>query len=324
MRLTCRDLVADDVGRCFHSACGGTFYDIYKQGLSADALRAWIQLIEAGAITGDVLEDLDRPPQSRIVGVGAGAFVTDDFVREAESTMPPFMRAQLIERVLTGRSPVLTGRDVRSCKSPLNLVILTGTMEKPDLTSRELREVRNRGIEAGLARFRSYPLKSWLSEFYDPEQRAMFEASGLTVRRDYSEYFALHPPPAGLPKPFLVGVNREEVASRDGTIFSILFEHAPKRLCFSPAEQSLLRDALRGDTDEECAIHLDVSLSAVKKRWSGIYDRVAAADPNLLPDGSSESGDRLRSREKRRHLLNYLREHPQEIQPNVPSHSMGV
>jgi hypothetical protein len=54
----------------------------------------------------------------------------------------------------------------------------------------------------------------------------------------------------------------------------------------------------------------------VKKRWHAIYDRVADVDSELLPppvaDGVYSSS---RGAERRRHLLNYLRQHPEELRP---------
>ena len=55
-----------------------------------------------------------------------------------------------------------------------------------------------------------------------------------------------------------------------------------------------------------------MSVSAVKNWWRDIYGRVADADPGLLPPGNAEGA---RGPEKRRRLLRYLREHPEELRP---------
>jgi len=93
----------------------------------------------------------------------------------------------------------------------------------------------------------------------------------------------------------------------------VLFHTAPPRLGLWPGEQTLLARALDGQTDEEAAFGLGLSLSSVKKRWNGIYARVAAADPTLLPVWAPDGV--WRGVEKRRHLLQYLRGHPEELRP---------
>jgi hypothetical protein len=319
MRLISRNLEPADIEACFAQLCNPRAYDCYDPDLLARVPQVLRSLLEAGTMTGDIAEDLDRPAGSRCVGLAAGVFVTDAFVHKAQSIMPPYVRAQLVEMVLQNRSPVLSAREVRAGNKDLNLFILEDMLANRDLTIVELREVKNRGIEAGLARFRCFRLKSWLSEFYEPELRPMFEAAGASVRRDYSECLA-HGSPR-LPdcqRPFLIGVTREEALQRDGTVLSMLFMHTPRRFSLRPTEQTLLRRSLLGETDEELARAIGISLSAVKKRWHSVYQRIERSDPDLIPDRAPEREDHTRGSEKRRHLLNYLRQHPEELQPNVP------
>ena len=58
-------------------------------------------------------------------------------------------------------------------------------------------------------------------------------------------------------------------------------------------------------------------LSAVKKAWCSIYDRVAAHLPDSILDVDAEeerqNGDRRKQKKQR--LLAYLREHPEELRP---------
>jgi hypothetical protein len=61
---------------------------------------------------------------------------------------------------------------------------------------------------------------------------------------------------------------------------------------------------------------LGTSLSTVKNTWRSIYNRAAARLPDLFPD-HARADLRLsqRGKEKRRFLLAYLREHPEELRP---------
>src|SRR2546429_6039975 len=63
------------------------------------------------------------------------------------------------------------------------------------------------------------------------------------------------------------------------TLFRSVYQ-AP-RFGFSASEQRLLLKAFLGGTDEDLADELGVSLSAVKKAWQSIYERVSACDPEL-------------------------------------------
>jgi hypothetical protein len=71
-----------------------------------------------------------------------------------------------------------------------------------------------------------------------------------------------------------------------------------------------------GKTCEKLAESLSVSPWTIKKRWHAIYDRVTDVDRDLLPS-SIAYGTHASSRgsERRRQLLNYLRQHLEELRP---------
>jgi hypothetical protein len=78
----------------------------------------------------------------------------------------------------------------------------------------------------------------------------------------------------------------------------------------------LLSCALSGATDEQLAGTLGTSLATVKKMWVSIYNRVEDRLPALIPDRlQTDASAGSRGREKRRGLLAYLREHPEELRP---------
>jgi DNA-binding NarL/FixJ family response regulator len=77
----------------------------------------------------------------------------------------------------------------------------------------------------------------------------------------------------------------------------------------------LLLAALEGGTDEELAVKLDISLSAVKKTWRSIYERVRAGNSGVIPDQLQAESTPERGKEKKQRLLAYLREHPEEVRP---------
>ena len=70
---------------------------------------------------------------------------------------------------------------------------------------------------------------------------------------------------------------------------SPLFVYSPPRFFFRAGEQEVLKQALLGETDDDLASTLNISRSAVKKRWSAIYERVAAQDAELLPSAFDDN-----------------------------------
>ena len=120
--------------------------------------------------------------------------------------------------------------------------------------------------------------------------------------------------------PHILGITRELEAKRQsrwaGSWVGALFDYHPPVLGFNRSEQRMLSCAVPGATDEQLAEALETSLSVVKKMWVSIYRRVEDYRPELvaspLPSDMPASG---RGREKRRRLLAYLREHPEELRP---------
>jgi hypothetical protein len=67
-------------------------------------------------------------------------------------------------------------------------------------------------------------------------------------------------------------------------------------------------------SDAEIAEQLGLLLDGVEKAWRRIYDRVSRTLPYLIADERTP-GDTGRSIEKRRHVLDHLRAHPEEVRP---------
>ena len=70
-----------------------------------------------------------------------------------------------------------------------------------------------------------------------------------------------------------------------------------------------------GETCETLATSLSLSPWTVKKRWRAIYERVADIDRDLLPPSIAYGPTSSRGAERRRQLLNYLRQHVEELRP---------
>jgi len=96
-----------------------------------------------------------------------------------------------------------------------------------------------------------------------------------------------------------------------GRYLGSLFAYQAPHCSFRPSEQRLLLVALRGGTNQELADDLSISLSAVKKTWLSIYNRDSNRLPSIFPNGVAIQEEGERGKEKKQHLIAYLRDHPE-------------
>ena len=101
---------------------------------------------------------------------------------------------------------------------------------------------------------------------------------------------------------------REDALRKTGGNISFMFIAPLPRFGFSLPEQRLLEMVLMDYSDREISDRLGVTADAVKKRWRSIYDRVRGVEAGLVPTGASGP-------DQRRQLLQYLRQHLEEIRP---------
>jgi hypothetical protein len=114
---------------------------------------------------------------------------------------------------------------------------------------------------------------------------------------------------------YYVGMTGKVARSRVGAWVGSLFVYQAPRCGFRPSEQRLRLAAQGGGTDQELANDLRISLSAVKKAWLLIYNRVSTHLLSLFPNGVAIQEEGERGREKKQHLIAYLRNHPEELRP---------
>jgi hypothetical protein len=281
--------------------------------------RAWHSLLGSEAMTTAVFEEVVRD-RVHIVGVGVGLFVHDEFVRELKTPPQFWVGPELIKRVLKGASPALSDRQVREANSDGGLnELVWETIALERLAKRtDLYHLMGR---AYIEIHRGYRFKEMITSQAESPERLQWavDAGGLFWEPKSAKYVKSLKQSgeefAG--KPHVVGITRELEFERPGSWIGVLFDYHAPRIWFSPAEQRLLRAAIssRTETNPVLAKKLGVSLPAVKKLWLSIYARVAQQAPEVMA-GPDKSGDeRKRGVEKKRRLLAYVEEHPEELRP---------
>jgi len=282
--------------------------------------RAWRHLLGSAAINNAVFERVDRK-RATIVGIGFAVFVRDEFMREIKAPPLRWIGPELARRVAGRDSPALTDDEVRDANSGAGLSELvwegTGTPEFAHTM-----DFYHHMVGAYVEEHRGFLLKEMITAQAESVERLLWvvEAGGLYWNPAQQRYetTSLEPPEIFAMRPHLVGITRELENVRPGSWISTLFNYRPPRFGFSRGEQQLLLTALMSfhGTDQELASALHLSVPTVKKMWVSIYRRVADCDPELVPDPTAGSGTHERGREKRRSLLAYVREHPEELRPH--------
>jgi DNA-binding CsgD family transcriptional regulator len=283
-----------------------------------DLKKAWFRLLEYEAKTAVVFEEVGET-SVRILGSGVSAFVSDDFIRELKQ--PPFfwIGPELARRIARGASPVLSDRELRDANAcgGLNLLTWEGCVLPEDI---KRPDVYNKVMTVFMEEHRGYLWKEVIGTQAETGERllSMIKSGGILLNPNSGKWDDAYTgdPQEIIKRPHIIGSSREVETRRPGSLVGMLFDHQPARLGFSASEQRLLQAAQRGLTDEELSAELEVSLSAVKKAWRMIYERVEASLPGLIPANLS-AGDSMpqRAREKKRQLMVYLRDHPEELRP---------
>jgi hypothetical protein len=252
---------------------------------------------------------------TRLIGIGLRAFVSDEFVREMKATPNFWVGPELVDRIRSGKSPLLSDAEVRNTNSTtgLNLVAWHNSSYPEDLRKATVGTLAMTAFEENYRGFRLRELvgqADCLEHLYAMRNAGLLYFDQLQGR--YTDFPEVNAQNFG-DKPRNVGMPRDQALTYGGSWLGSLFLYAPPQLGLSRGEQRLLVSALAGGTDRNLSDELGVSLSAVKQTWRKIYSRVGKSLPDLVPHESESAFGR--GRQKKQQLLAYLREHPEELRP---------
>lgn len=283
------------------------------------ALAAWRWMLNSPSFDGAVFEVEIPGFGRRIVGFGSSTFVASWFANDEVDNPRPGLNARIVASIVNQQPVLLDYQQLRDANTygQLQVALLTSVWE-PDLSEVEFGE--------GLALMPSVFVRHYIGYRVF---RILYEAIGniemnihssTTVYRfvrKYSEDRAL------------ACITRESAFSLTGSTISPLFVDRSPVLCLTEADQRFLRAAVDGLTDEELARFLNLHISSVKKRWARIFTHVSAVRPEIFGEQRDGTNDQTRGRQKRHHVLAFVREHPEELRPfdnrgthRVPPHRM--
>jgi hypothetical protein len=284
--------------------------------------EAWLRLLDCEPHFAAIFY-ADEGLRAPICFLGVTAAVHDDFINEIKALPQFWVGPELARRIVRGESPLLTNNQFRDANSGegLNMFGWEGFARPGYEAHSELHHY----IMAQFIRIhQGYLWKEIIANQAESADRlSFFLRTGAALWDPTAGCYTSElksDPGEFVSRPHILGTTRdlERRGSGDwaGSWVGTLFDYQPPVLGFNQGEQRLLSSALLGMTDDHLAGFLETSLPAVKKMWISIYRRVEEFLPGLIPDpfepGIAASG---RGKEKRRGLLAYLREHPEELRP---------
>ena len=247
-----------------------------------------------------------------IEAAGLSTFLSEG-VAEAYLARPePHFAARLVERSLAGEGTLFLddgaiGR--ANAGAGLNLFILGfGYTYPPE--SPHVGALLARAIEHFVSAHAGFRLKRLMRE--DPAPIAeMFQRSGMRTLVEFPDEAG-----AGAARVATLLERHDINPLFPYSPATALFQFAAPHIGFSRAERRMLAAALDGCSDADLATVLGISPNTVKRTWRAVFDRAGERAPYILgPPNDAPQSEGVRGHEKRRHLLTYLRDNPQELRP---------
>ena len=254
--------------------------------------------------------------RTKLLGAGLAVFVTTEFLREVKATPHLWVGPELVNRILRGANPLLSDNEVRDANSRtgLNLLVWHLTIHPNDLNRAEVGVALTNAFMANFLGFQLTEMHAQADclEHLQGSRNAGCQYLDRVTGR-YGDFPDLNHRNFG-DVPHNFGIEQRSAYTL-GFLWSLFCCAAP-RIGFTSSEQRVLRSALLGGTDEDVSTLLRISLTAVKQHWRAIYARAAGTLPNLFIEQSTGGVPGApRGKERRRRLLTYLREHPEELRP---------
>lgn len=307
MDLALRDAAPSDFGQCLALLASPLLCDPAQYDALCDC---WWEIIRSGAGVAAVAADANDP--ATIVHFGFGVFVSDERIAEYRRCTTPFIARRLVAEWATGGRPFLRGLEIaRANAHPgLNLLITHYGRRRDDPRA----DIAN--YESSRRALRGWNLRSFTVECFTEPQRDL-RAWGSSLGYQVVEYSPDRVRDAGIPpdrSPFLLIASRSDLPANAGYGPNMMFAtFSPPRFGLNARQQQLLGLALDGGTDLSIARAAGISEAAVKKHFRTIYDKISST--GIVDSRTGKRSMEGRGAEARRHLLNYLREHPEELRP---------
>lgn len=278
--------------------------------------RLWESLVDEPSMVTGVMEDLAAPPRQRIQGWGVTMILPQPLVQTLGLDELPqsFIARRIYGALHDGSFQPMSDREigVENARGTLTMLILHFSQRPLDVSNPYVHSVMAVANDAFRAFHDGYNQRAVYFECGALDD-VVAASSGFEPRR-YADQDAL----AALPlerRPAFWGLTREQAKARPpGSPARNSFEHHPPLFRFSASQRRLLWLALFDESDETLLPLLGVSIHGLKKLWRGIYERVEDRSPEFFGESAGDEEGK-RGPEKRRQVLAYVRQRPEELRP---------
>ncbi len=280
----------------------------------ARATKAWQALLEMTHATRSALVEMHDAGRVEIVGFGLATFVKKDFAENEAQNPQPGINARIIASIVEGKPVIATYQEIRDAntRGELEQVILDISWKEGHLTPPQVNQVRVILGQGYLHLHEGYRFSRVLFELADQRDfRHIKDQQDVKILDRFENFRRKNPNTAWNPDRALTYVTIATMDNVHSIAAGLFRHHVTPQFDFARGEQELLELALEGADDGAIAKSLFVTLAAIKRRWSSIFDRVASLDPELSPTVASGT----RGAQKRQRILAYIRSHPEELRP---------
>lgn len=290
-----------------------------EQVLGRERVRSvWSGLTSHVSFQSAVVETAEPVLGSNAVAFGASVFVRNNFA--ASEILHP--EAGLVQRIVRGvaeeRSALLSPEEIKhdNTAEGLNVIVMSAAI-RPGLETRPGFPERLQALltSAFLACQSGYRLRRILLEITDQSLRRRVEVMQSWQIFEYGASHA-HPTEDG---ESLAVMALPDALTYGESLPALLFNYQEPRLHLTDVEQSLLQAAVIGITDREISSRLKVSEQTIKSRWLTIYHKADMILPEIFPvlelDEEERQSRTSRGPQRRHHLVNFVRNHPEELRP---------
>ncbi len=305
MKLLGRTTRPGDLDRCIEIARDGFLYDDESR---ADLRRMWLDVLARDVGRSAVVFEAGQP--ERILAFGVSAALTEARFQAIEASRAPFIGKSLLDDWRRGRDPFLdeSAFATANANGGLHVVVSHNGIDET-LDARLIPDALAALSENFLTQHAGCKIKAFLHESFGTRPEFAVDM-GLRVT-PYAPSYATEL--AGVSpdrKPVILTMTRDDAERHPGNLvlYQTFLRFTPPRCRLANAERRLLRYALEGTQDDAIADILDIAPRTLKKRWAEVY---AAMEPVTGISPGGESG--RRGAEVRRHVLRYVRQHPEEL-----------
>ncbi len=236
------------------------------------------------------------------------------FYEELLDSHEPYTNPKLLHHLAFGRNPFVNGKEIAEANSGrgVNLLPMTLAWDR-GLEDSCAAHVRQHLLHRFADRYAGNKVMRVIAEPCDSFLKKGCEESGFRLIHDYElwarkEGMLNHPS-----RPYLMVAEQADVFASVNSYLLRLFSYQAPVLSFTSNQQEVLLLATEGVMDAGISELLFIGPDALKARWKSIYRRAEKIIPGLLPYGEGGS----RGIEKRRALLQYLKDRPEELRPHL-------